>query len=212
MVNAFGLPSTVFVNRAMPKKAFYEHLRVTGEIKEEFVNRIERIELTASIKEASIHLSATKDVVEIDVLSLFLKIGADIETEVPRRAIDAIAGAIPNKLLFVCVHGALCKLFVKRDRLYETEWLSCAEATLELKGDNLSEIWDSLCSQVVFGNSDFHDFDRRLQTRARIATLESELATVNKKRKSERQIGKRNALFDRKRAIEEELSRLKGLA
>ena len=212
MVNAFGLPSTVFANRVMPKKAFYEHLRVTGEIKEEFVNRIERIELTASIKETSIHLSATKDVVEIDVLSLFLKIGADIETEVPRRAIDAIAGAIPNRLLFVCVHGALCKLFVKRDRLYETEWLSCAETTLELRGDNLSEIWDSLCSQVVFGNSDFHDFDGRLQTRARIATLESELATVNKKRKSERQIGKRNVLFDRKRAIEEELSRLKGLA
>lgn len=212
MDNAFGLPSTVLVNRTMPKKAFYEHLRVAGEIKEEFVNRIERIELTASIKEASIHMPATKDVVEIDVLSLFLKVGTDIKTEAPRRVIDVIVREIPNKLLFVCFHGTLCKLFVKRDRLYETEWLSCSETFLELRGDNLSEIWDSLCSQVVFDNGDFHNFDRRLQTRARIATLESELASVNKKRKSERQIGKRNALFDRKRAIEEELSRLKGLA
>lgn len=48
-----NLPSTVLVNRVMPKKVFYEHLKTTAAIKEQFVQQIERIEMVASIKEAA---------------------------------------------------------------------------------------------------------------------------------------------------------------
>lgn len=200
-----NLPSTVLVNRVMPKKAFYEHLKTTTAIKEQFVQQVERIEMVASIKEASIHIPSDKDVAEIDILALYLK-GSDV----PREAIELIARSIANKLLFVCLSEESCKLLVRRDRLYETEWMSTDGTKLELEGSTLGEIWDSLTSQVVFGNPGTVDLSGRLERKRRAEALRLELTQVEKKRQSEKQIRKRNALFDRKRAIEAELSRLEG--
>ena len=200
-----NLPSTVLVNRVMPKRAFYEHLKTTAAIKEQFVQQIERIEMVASIKEASIHIPGDKDVAEIDVLALYLK-----QVDVPYEVIELISRSIPNKLLFVCPTGEFCKLLVRRDRLYETEWMSTDDARLELAGSTLRELWDSIASQVVFGDSSFVDLAGRLERKRRSQALRLELEQVERKRKSEKQIVKRNALFERKRAIEAELSRLEG--
>lgn len=200
-----NLPSTVLVNRVMPKKAFYEHLKTTAAIKEQFVQQIERIEMVASIKEASIHIPSDKDVAEIDVLALYLR-GADV----PYEAIELVARSIPNKLLFVCLTDESCKLLVRRDRLYETEWMHADDAKLELVGSTLGELWDSIASQVVFDDPSPMDFAGRLERKRRSEALRLELEQIERKRKSEKQIAKRNALFDRKRAIEEELSRLEG--
>ena len=200
-----NLPSTVLVNRVMPKKVFYEHLKTTAAIKEQFVQQIERIEMVASIKEASIHIPGDKDVAEIDVLALHLK-GANV----PYEAIELVARSIPNKLLFVCLSDESCKLLVRRDRLYETEWMPVDDTRLELVGLTLRELWDSISSQVVFGSASPVDLNDRLERKRRSVALRLELEQVERKRKSDKQIAKRNALFDRKRAIEEELSRLEG--
>lgn len=200
-----SLPSTVLVNRVMPKKVFYEHLKTTAAIKEQFVQQIERIEMVASIKEASIHIPGDKDVAEIDVLALHLK-GADV----PYEAIELVARSIPNKLLFVCLADESCKLLVRRDRLYETGWMHANDTKLELVGSTLGELWDSIVSQVVFGDANSVDLNSRLERKRRSEALRLELEQVERKRRSEKQISKRNALFDRKRAIEAELSRLEG--
>lgn len=200
-----NLPSTVLVNRVMPKKAFYEHLKTTAAIKEQFVQQIERIEMAASIKEASIHIPGDKDVAEIDVLALYLK-GADV----PYEAIELVARSIPNKLLFVCLADESCKLLVRRDRLYETEWMPADDAKLELVGSTLGELWDSISSQVVFGDANSVDLVGRLERKRQGEALRRELEQVERKRRAEKQIAKKNALFDRKRAIEAELSRLEG--
>lgn len=200
-----NLPSTVLVNRVMPKKAFYEHLKTTAAIKEQFVQQIERIEMVASVKEASIHIPGDKDVAEIDVLALYLR-GADV----PYEAIELVARSIPNKLLFVCLADESCKLLVRRDRLYETGWEPTDDARLELVGSTLGELWDSIVSQVVFGDASYTDLAGRLERKRRSEALQLELKQVEQKRKSEKQIAKRNALFDRKRAIEAELSCLEG--
>ena len=142
-----NLPSTVLVNRVMPKKAFYEHLKTTTAIKEQFVQQIERVEMAASIKEISIHIPGDRDVAEIDVLALYLKGAA-----VPYEAIELVARSIPNMLLFVCLTDDSCKLLVRRDRLYETEWMHADDTKLELVGSTLGELWDSIVSQVVFGD------------------------------------------------------------
>lgn len=196
-----NLPSTVLVNRVMPKKAFYEHLKTPAAIKEQFVQQIECIEMVASIKEASIHIPGDKDVAEIDVLALYLR-GADV----PYEAIELVARSIPNKLLFVCLTDESCKLLVRRDRLHETGWGPTDGTKLELVGSTLGELWDSIVSQVVFGDASSVDLVGRLERKRRSEALRLELEQVERKRRSEKQIAKRNALFDRKRAIEAELS------
>lgn len=203
-----GLPSTVLVGKTMPKKLFYEFLATTAAVKDEFVRLIERIDMVASIKEETLHILAGGEVNEIDVLGLCLRAGDGEGAEVPYAAIDLIAKSVPNKVLFACEANGTVKLLVRRDRLYETTWLPCGEASVELRGTTLAEVWDSLSSQVVFGDGSPIDFAGRVKRKTRIEALQSELAAVNKKRKNEKQIAKRNALFDRAREIKRELARL----
>ena len=187
----------------MPKRAFYEHLETTAAIREQFVRQIGRIEMVASVKEATVHLPAEGDVVEIDVLALHLK-----GEEVPRESIELIARSIPNRLLFVCLVDESCKLLVWRGRLHETGWDPADDVDLGLRGATLGELWDSLCAQVVFDDADPHDLEGRLERRARAEALRRELETVSRRRRTEVQTGKRNALWDRMRAIKRELARL----
>ncbi|WP_066834395.1 DUF4391 domain-containing protein [Collinsella ihumii] len=203
-----GLPSTVLVGKTMPKKLFYEFLATTAAVKDEFVRLIERIDMVASIKEETLHIPASGEVNEIDVLGLYLRVGDRAGAEAPYAAIDLIAKSVSSKVLFVCETDDAVKLLVRRDRLYETAWLPCDETTVELRGSTLVELWDSLSSQVVFGNSEPGDFAGRVERKNRIEELQGELVSINKKRKSEKQIAKRNALFDRARAIKQELARL----
>lgn len=203
-----GLPSTVLVGRAMPKNAFYKHLATTAAIKEQFVRLIDRIEMLAVLKKASVHIPAGRHVAEIDVLGLRLHSTDDAACDVPSEAIELIAKNVPNKLLFACVAGDYVKLLVRRDRLYETAWTLSADTDVELCGATLDELWDSLSSQVVFGSSDPVDFAGRVERKSHIEALQNELTSVEKKRKNEKQISKRNALFDRARELKQELARL----
>ena len=138
-----GLPSTVLVERVMPKKTFYEHLATTTAIKEEFVRLIERIEIIAALKESSAHIPVGKRVAEVDVLGLYLRPAGDGVCELPYGAIDLIAKSVPNKQFFVCITDDAVKLLVKRDRLYETAWLPAWRSCRRYAGRNLDELWDS---------------------------------------------------------------------
>lgn len=198
-----GLPSTVLVGRAMPKKVFYDHLKTNAAIKDEFVHKIERIEMLAAIKEMSVHIPVGEAVAEIDVLSIQLS-GAGV----PYDAIDQIAKTVPNKLLFACLEGESCKLLVKRDKLYETAWLPVDETSLELRGATLDEVWSSLCSQVIFGDADPCDFAGRLSRRNELASLHAQIEKLQKKRAVEKQIAKRNALWDEIKTIENRIEEL----
>ena len=198
-----GLPSTVLVRRAMPKKVFYEHLKTTAAIKDEFVHKIERIEILAAIKETSVHIPAGETVAEIDVLGMLLS-GAGV----PYDAIDQIAKTVPNKLLFACLEGESCKLLAKRDKVYETSWLPADEVSLELRGATLDEVWSSLCSQVVFGDASPCDFTGRLIRRNELTSLRIQLEKLQKKRAGEKQISTRNALWDDIKTIENRIAEL----
>lgn len=209
MASAFSLPSTVLVGRVMPKKAFYEHLKATAVVKEEFVHLIERIELVASIKEASVHISAG-EVEEIDVLSLYLREAEwDCgEPAMPRKAINLVARSVPNKLVFACLVQSRCKLCVKRGSLRETAWASASEIALELRGVTLDEVWDSLCSQVVFGSADPADFEGRLARADELEALQAQLGKAQRRRAAEKQIKKRNALWDEIKDLENRIAEL----
>lgn len=199
-----GLPSTTLVHQAMPKQAFYLQLKPTTATKTEFTQLIDRIELLAALKETSTHLPEAAGIQEIDVLALHLKTDA-----LPLAAIKAIVANIPRKLLFICVAEKNLKLLLMRNNTtYETEWLPVSEVQLVLAGSTLAELWDSLCSQVVFGDSNPVDFIGRAAHAKQVQDLKAQLATLEKKRVTERQINKRNAMFDRIKTLKRELKQL----
>lgn len=204
----FGLPSTSLVGRTMPKKAFYEHLEVPARVKSQFTHDIERIELVAALKEASVHIPAGSEVAEIDVLGIRLK-GEGVA--VPADAIDLIARAVPNKLVFVCLGERGCKFLIRRDKLYETAWMPLDEARLQLRGSTLEEVWDSLSAQVVFSEAGPAHFEERLRRANELASLRERLGKLQKKRLAEKQIARRNSLWDQIKAVEKRITELEAL-
>ena len=188
----FGLPSTVEVHQPLPKTAFYQRLSLAAPVKDEFVHGIDALCVVGAVKEATCGIPAAEGVEEISVLRADLK-----SREVPKQALDAIAAAVPRKLLMVCCHvGA--------------RWVSEDELNIELIGTTLAEVWDGLCAQVLFDDAGIPDVDARMRKEKRIAELEAEVVKLERKYAKEVQPAKRNAAFKAYKQAKAELSALKG--
>ncbi|MDO4290226.1 MAG: DUF4391 domain-containing protein [Eggerthellaceae bacterium] len=201
----YGLPSTTRVDQVLPKKAFYEHLKLSSAVKDEFVHAIEELRVVASIKERSCGIAATDAVQEIMVLRVVLR-----QEDVPVAALDAIAANNPNKLVFACAGDERVRFAVRRGAFRLGPWQPEGEALLALQGQTLSEVWDSLCAQVLFGDADGASVDARLEQARRIKELEAQVVQLKRRHAKEVQPAKRNAAFKRLRAAQAELAALKG--
>ena len=120
-----GLPSTVAVGRVIPKNAFYRNLKMTSALRDAFTHDVEKIEMAASIKEATCGIPAGEHVAEVVVLALDVR-----ERTVPRDVVAAIIRGIPNKVLVACRH--------ERERRIEA--LRRDVATLTRKHDKEKQI------------------------------------------------------------------------
>lgn len=201
----YGLPSTTDVDQVLPKKAFYEHLKLSGAVKDEFVQKIEELRVVASIKERSCGFAATDDVREILVLRVALK-----GDELPLGVLDAIAANNPNKLVFACAANGDVQFTVRRGGLQVGEREPEDMAKLVLSGSTLADAWDSLCSQVVFGDAGGIGVDTRIANQKRIAALKDDIAHLERAHAKEVQPAKRNALFKQIKAAKQEYAELGG--
>lgn len=210
-----GLPSTVAVGRAIPKNAFYRNLKMTSALRDAFTHDVEKIEVVASIKEATCGIPAGERVAEVVVLVLDVR-----GREVPRDIVAAVVRGIPNKVLVACRHDGEVALALVRQQLQVGEWTPEGDVRLALRGATLDEAWDALCEQVIFSDEDADEavptsdaapaltVDERIERGRRIEALRRDVATLTRKHTKEKQIGKRNALFKQLKAAKRELAEL----
>lgn len=210
-----GLPSTVAVGRTIPKNAFYRNLKMTSALRDAFTHDVEKIEVVASIKEATCGIPAGERVAEVVVLVLDVR-----GREVPRDIVAAVVRGIPNKVLVACRHDGEVALALVRQQLQVGEWTPEGDVRLALRGATLDEAWDVLCEQVIFSDEDADEaaptsdaapaltVDERIERGRRIEVLRRDVATLTRKHAKEKQIGKRNALFKQLKAAKRELAEL----
>ena len=192
-----GLPSTTQVGRRLPKEAFYRNLKLDARTRDEFVHLIESITIANSIKSTTANIDDGATVHEIMVLDVRLK--GDIQ---PTRAIEAIAGANPHKLVFRTEPAGAT--YVLRKGLRHSDELD----SLTLWGKTLDAAWDSFCAQIIFGDVDGTDIDGRIELAAKRAALETEIAKLDAACRKARQINRRNELFAQLKAKQRELNAL----
>lgn len=192
-----GLPSTTEVGRRLPKEAFYRNLRLDAKTRDEFVHLIERITIANSIKPTTANLADGERVHEIMLLSLELK-----GDEQPVRAIEAIARANSHMLLFHTEPGDM--VYVLRSGLHTSNTVD----SIVLTGQTLDAAWDSICAQVVFGDTDSVDIDARIERARQKADLEAEIKKLDAACRAAKQINRKNELFAQ---IKEKKCELEGL-
>lgn len=192
-----GLPSTTEVGRRLPKEAFYRNLRLDARTRDEFVHLIDGITVTSSVKPTTANIADGDNVHEIMVLNVELK--SEVQ---PLRAIEAIAGSNPHRLVFRCEPSSTT--YVLRRGLQASDSLD----KLVLSGRTLDEAWDSICAQVVFGDTDSVDIDARIERARQKADLEAEIKKLDAACRAAKQINRKNELFAQ---IKEKKRELEGL-
>lgn len=179
-----GLPSTTEVERRLSKEAFYRNLTLDTKTREEFVRLIERIEVTNSVKPTTAALADGEHVHEIMLLNLELK-----GDEQPARAIEAIARANSHMLVFHTEPGGT--VYVLRGRLHASSTVD----NLVLAGKTLDAAWESICAQIIFGDTDSTDIDARIERAKQRADLEAEIEKLDAACRTAKQINRKNELF-----------------
>lgn len=192
-----GLPSTTEVGRRLPKEAFYRNLRLDARTRDEFVHLIERITIASSIKPTTANLADGERVHEIMLLSLELK-----GDEQPVRAIEAIARANSHMLVFYTEPGDM--VYVLRSGLHTSNTVD----SIVLTGQTLDAAWDSICAQVVFGDTDSVDIDVRIERARQKADLEAEIKKLDAACRTAKQINRKNELFYQLKQRQRELDAL----
>ena len=198
-----GLPSTTEVGRRIPKEAFYQRLGVSGAVRQSFVEDVERFCVANSVKASTTGIPDGERVHEVLVLEVALK-----ARHVPEEALALVARANPHKLLFVCTYGGEACLAVMVGRLVVGTWRLADGLTLDLKAGSIDEVWDSLASQVAFGDAGLAStsVEERTERAARIAELRAELARAEARGRKERQIARRNAMFEKVKELKRRIA------
>ena len=198
-----GLPSITEVDRHLPKEEFYKRLTMTPALRAEFVDGIDRIHVRNSLKPATMNVPAGPKVGEVLVLEVALK-----RREVPEGALTAIAAANAHKLLFACTYGDEACLAVLPKDLVVGPWVKASGVTIELRTSNLDQLWDSLASQVVYGDTGKvgTTVEERWENDTKLATMGQRLAQLKSRCGKERQFSRKNELFAQLKELESQIA------
>lgn len=192
----------------MPKEAFYRNLKLTSKEKDEFVHGIEYIQLLAAVKPSTMNIADGDEVHEIDVLEIGVR-----GNTIPGLAVEAIAKANAKKILFVCsfvedwdstYHHVVCrkgKVWEGPDR---KGCLGIHYPEVENPND-LDELWERTCARIIFDDDSVSDVDSRIEREQKTCRLREEIDKLDRQSKSEKQIARKNELYEMKRKKQAEL-------
>lgn len=195
-----GLPSTTEVNQRLPKEAFYQHIKLDAKTRQQFVSGVERITAMNVIRPDTANIADGARVHEIMVLEVVPK-----GESVPEQVLSAITRANPNPMILIDTGAG--KVYAKSDNGFV---ITESSSGLKLLGSSLDEVWDSLLSQIAFKEDDGADIQLRLVQKAKIEALEQEIKALDDKCHKERQIARKNELFELLCKKRVELQLLKG--
>lgn len=198
-----GLPSTTEVGRRIPKEAFYGRLKVSAALRQSFIDDVERFVIANSIKTSTTGIPDGERVHEVLVVEVALKSRC-----VPKEVLALVAQANPHKLLFACTFNDEVRLAVMLKGIAVGEWQSVEDTSLTLKATSMDGVWDSIASQVVYGDagSETSTVDERFAMDAKLKALRDELARVEARGRKERQVARKNALFGKAKELKRQIA------
>ena len=200
-----GLPSTTEVGRRIPKEAFYGHLKVNAALRQSFIDDVERFTVANSIKTSTTGIPDGERVHEVLVVQVALK-----ARRVPEEVLALVAQTNPHKLLFVCTHGGEACLAVMLKRLVVGSWCSLDCLTLDVNVSDVDAVWDSLASQVVYNDAGggSETVEERFEADTKLKALHEELARIETRGRKERQVARKNALFDKAKELKRQIAKI----
>lgn len=205
-------PSSTYVNRTVPKNAFYRHLDVNARIKARFTDDIERIVWLAKLAPSTLNVEDGKTVHEITVFQVMLK-----QEDVPDDVFLLIDRQMPRHALFVLQCGGKYRLLLNYKEWideskgvfriihsFRSEWMDGDALKLNIEGTSLDKVYESLAGQVSgFGTHSSGDTKRIIELQETLKQKKRDIEALQKKVRAEKQ-------FNRQLQLNAEVRTLKG--
>lgn len=212
-------PENTYLNKNVPKNAFYKHLEVNAAIKRHFVEDVDKIVWTNKFTSDTINVAKGKNVLEITVFTMWMKVRT-----IPIDIITLIDKNLPRHTLFVLRYeNDECAVVNYKEaaqsnsgnafritKTFQTEWMPQEALRLELEGTTMDAVYEGFVRQIA-GNkltATTGSLGGDVAQSERIASLKKEIEKLRKKTFAERNPTKKFSLHKQLMELEEKLKKL----
>ena len=208
-------PLSTYVNKPVPKTAFYKHLEINARIKNRFVEDIDRIVWLAKLAPSTLNVEDGKAVHEIVVFQVVLKCA-----DVPDNVFLTIDRQMPRHVLFVLQFEKHSRLLLNYKewideskgtfriiQSFHTEWTNSELLQLAIDGFTMDKVYESFAGQISgFGTDNAVDTKRIVDLQQQLAQKQRTVEALQKKVRAEKQFNRQMQLNAEARNLKQELA------
>ena len=180
----FELPKSCYVNKFIPKKVFYEKVGVSSNVKEEFINIVDRITWLYKLSEDTLGVNKTEEIEEIQVFQIDVK-----EKKVPTNVIKTITKGVKYKVLFVIKYQDDYCYSIKVENIYNSEWNDNIE--FNFNAINLEIVYENIVKKIIKEEDNEKSFSKIIEVNERKNELDKKISILKQKIKLEKQFNKK---------------------
>ena len=179
------LPKECIVDKFIPKKIFYEKVSLSSNLKQEFVDKIDKIYWKYKISEDTLNISKTENVEEIEIFELTLKEKANCQ-----NIIKVITRNIPYVILFEIYYNDEVQYAIKHnDDIYFTNWNE--KINFNFNGIDLNVVYENIIRSVTNISKQDNNIDEELEKDKKLKKIQKEIERLENKMKAEKQFNKK---------------------
>ena len=190
----FELPKSCYVNKFIPKKIFYEKVGVSSNVKEEFINLVDRITWLYKLSEETLGITKTDEIEELQIFQIDVK-----ERRIPLSVIKTITKGVQYKILFVIKYQDDFCYSIKVEDIYITEWNDNIE--FNFSAINLKRLYENIVKKIIKEENNENAFSKIIEDNEYKKELEKKINKLQQRIKNEKQ-------FNRKVELNKELNTL----
>ena len=179
------LPKECIVDKFIPKKIFYEKVSLSSNLKQEFVDKIDKIYWKYKISEDTLNISKTENVEEIEIFELTLKEKVNCQ-----NIIKVITRNIPYIILFEIYYNDEVQYAIKHnDDIYFTNWNE--KINFNFNGIDLNVVYENIIRSVTNISEQSNNIDTELEKDKKLKEVQKEIERLESKMKAEKQFNKK---------------------
>lgn len=175
------LPKSCEVNKFIPKKTFYERVNISTSLKQEIIDKLEKIIWKYKISENTSNITKTEDIEEIEIFELTLK-----EKHDAKNIIKVITKEIPYPIIFLIKYNNEYRYALKHnENIILKDWNN--QLDIKLDTLNLKSLYEKIIKQIAELGDSNCDIDTQLEKKKKIENIEQEISKLIIKMKNEKQ-------------------------
>ena len=179
------LPKECIVDKFIPKKIFYEKVSLSTNLKQEFVDKLDKIYWKYKISEDTLNISKTENVEEIEIFELTLKEKVNCQ-----NIIKVITRNIPYIILFEIYYNDEVQYAIKHnDDFYFTNWNE--KIDFNFNGIDLNVVYENIIRSVTNISKQDNNIDEELEKDKKLKKIQKEIERLENKMKAEKQFNKK---------------------